>query len=183
MSAENVIDVSTANARSMTYGRLAQAFKYPEKGQPSLLSALEYTEAFDPAASELACSLREYSYASDTHSTALNEELLRFYHYFGLNRSSEALMPDHISVELEFMQFLAVLEVNAAGRGDSVVSIQKAQRDFILRHLKVLVDGISSAYRAESPAGRALVEMTSEVVDTVLQYLCEEVGLGGNAAA
>lgn len=183
MSEVGTIDVSTASARSEVYGRLAQAFKYPEPGQPALLSAVDYTEAFDPAASQLACSLREYNYAKDIHSTSLNEELLRFYHYFGLNRSPDALMPDHISVELEFMQFLSVLEENAAERGDSVVSIQKAQRDFMLRHLKLLVDGIVEDFRAPSPACAALVEMTAEVVDSALQYLCEEVGLGGDAAA
>ena len=183
MSEEEKLDVRTPEARSEVYGRLAQAFAYPEPGKQSLLSAVDYTEAFDPAASKTACSVREYNYNKEMHSTNLNEELLRFYHFFGLSRAPDALMPDHISIELEFMQFLCTLEANAAERGDDVLPIRKAQRDFIQRHVRRLVHGIAESFRADSEACLALVEMTVEVINADLHQLVEELGLGSDQAA
>lgn len=103
-----------------------------------MLPSAEYTEAFDPAASPVACSLREYYYNKDIHPTSLNEELLRFYHFFGLQRSEQALMPDHMAVQLEFMQFLNLHEASARRRGEEVISLQRAQRDFLQRHTAIL---------------------------------------------
>lgn len=183
MSDDGVLDLSTPEARSLTYGRLAQAFVYPEKGQESLIPAVEYTEAFDPAASAVGCSLREYAYRKDIHPTSLNEELLRFYHFFGVTRSGEAVMPDHISIELEFMQFLNDLEAGALSRGDDVISLKKAQRDFLHRHGAALARGIKKSLRSEYPSCRALVEMAVEVTATDLQRLENEVGLADNTAA
>lgn len=183
MSEAFTLDMNTAHSRSLIYGRLAQAFVYPEKGVESLLAAVDYTVAFDPACSDLASSLREYTYATDIHSTSLNEELIRFYHFFGLNRSPSALMPDHIAIELEFMQFLSVLEYRAAERGEDVTSIKKAQRDFLHRHLSILAHGLASEFKADVPDALALIEMTTEVIDVALMRLHEEVGLGGDVAA
>ena len=183
MSEDNVVDLSSAQACALTYGRLAQAFVYPEKGQEAVLSAVDYTEAFDPAASALACSLREYAYRKDIHPTSLNEELLRFYHFFGLTRSGEAVMPDHISIEFEFMQFLNQLEASADSRGEDVTPLKKAQRDFLHRHACVLARGIQKAMRVQKPPCLALVDMTVEVSAADLERLESEVGLAGDAAA
>lgn len=183
MSGDSVIDLSTPEARSLTYGRLAQAFVYPQKGQETLISAVEYTEAFDPAASAVGCSLREYAYRKDIHPTSLNEELLRFYHFFGVTRSGEAVMPDHISIELEFLQFLNDLEAGALARGEDVTPLKKAQRDFLHRHVAVLARGVLKVLRSEYPSCRTLVEMAVEVTATDLQRLENEVGLAGDAAA
>jgi len=183
MSGDSVIDLSTPEARSLTYGRLAQAFVYPQKGQETLISAVEYTEAFDPAASAVGCSLREYAYRKDIHPTSLNEELLRFYHFFGVTRSGDAVMPDHISIELEFLQFLNDLEAGALSRGEDVIPLKKAQRDFLHRHVAVLARGVLKALRSEYASCRTLVEMAVEVTATDLQRLEDEVGLAGDAAA
>lgn len=183
MNVEAPVDMGSANARSLAFGRLAQAFAYPENGKESLLAAVDYTTAFDPAASPEACSLREYSYAKDIHATSLNEELLRFYHFFGLTRSVQAVMPDHISVELEFMQVLAMLEAAALVRGEEVTSLMKAQRDFLSRHLRILANGIQSSFRAEAPGCKILVDITVEVVGAELRRLNDEIGLAGDAAA
>lgn len=174
----DVLNIGDAQGRSLTYGRLAQAFVYPQPGCESLLDASDYTEAFDPAASQEASSLREYTYAKEVHPTSLNEELLRFYHFFGLGRSQQALMPDHLAVELEFMQFLSALEVKALERGEDIASLERAQRDFMFRHLRVLVDGIANAQKDIAPPPcRALVEMVKEVVNTDLVRLNNAAGL------
>jgi len=156
--------MATATARSETYGRLAEAFRYPGKGSNGILTGAEYTEAFDRTANESACSLRGYSYAPEIHSTALYEELLRFYQFFGLSRAPDAEMPDHLSVELQFMQFLAAMEANAIERGESLESLHRAQQDFLARHLSILANGVRSNLKLASPACKMLVDFCWDVV-------------------
>ncbi len=62
------------------------------------------------------------------------EELVRFYNYFGL-RITPGLMPDHVTVELEFMHYLAHREAEARQDGGDTDSYLRAQRDFLERHL------------------------------------------------
>jgi DMSO reductase family type II enzyme chaperone len=62
------------------------------------------------------------------------EELVRFYNYFGL-RITPGLMPDHVTVELEFMHYLAHQEAQARQSGGDTESYLRAQRDFLERHL------------------------------------------------
>lgn len=59
---------------------------------------------------------------------------MRFYNYFGL-RITPGLMPDHVTVELEFMHYLAHREAEARQGGGDTDSYLRAQRDFLERHL------------------------------------------------
>ncbi len=71
------------------------------------------------------------------------EELVRFFDFFGYALSEKfAWAPDHLSVELEFMQFLAVSEaegLDMLANGETpetdVASFQFGQFDFLERHL------------------------------------------------
>jgi len=75
--------------------------------------------------------------------TGVREELVRFFEFFGYTLSEKfAWAPDHLSVELEFMQFLAVSEAEALDQlanGETptidVSSFQLGQFDFLERHL------------------------------------------------
>jgi len=78
------------------------------------------------------CPLYSGHYASDRLHTM--EELVRFYNYFGL-RITPGLMPDHVTVELEFMHYLAHQEAQARETGGDKESYVRAQRDFVERHL------------------------------------------------
>lgn len=78
------------------------------------------------------CPLYSGHYASDRLHTM--EELVRFYNYFGL-RITPGLMPDHVTVELEFMHYLAHQEAQARQSGGDRESYLRAQRDFLERHL------------------------------------------------
>lgn len=78
------------------------------------------------------CPLYSGHYASDRLHTM--EELVRFYNYFGL-RITPGLMPDHVTVELEFMHYLAHQETQARQTGGDRESYLRAQRDFLERHL------------------------------------------------
>jgi DMSO reductase family type II enzyme chaperone len=62
------------------------------------------------------------------------EELIRFYNFFGLGLN-QGQLPDHITVELEFMHYLTYKEAEAGQNGGDQESFQRAQRDFLDRHL------------------------------------------------
>lgn len=73
----------------------------------------------------------------------VREELVRFYDFFGYTLSEKfAWAPDHLSLELEFMQFLAISEaegLDQLANGETpetdVASFQFGQFDFLQRHL------------------------------------------------
>lgn len=90
-----------------------------------------YASAFEAGLPKV--SLREANYIRDGEKI-LFEDLFRFYDHFGLDTSSGRLRewPDHIAVELEFMQYLTWLEADA---GDGKAALRRAQRDFLTRHL------------------------------------------------
>lgn len=169
--------MSDAKSRSETYARLAQVFRYPEEGVVGVLTGAEYIDAFDRAVSKQACSLRGHTYMSDVHPTAVYEELLRFYQFFGLARAADALLPDHLVVELEFMQFLCGLEHQATARGESIQALMRAQRDFLQRHLSVIARGMRANLHSDSSACQAVVELCNEIIDSDLQRLQEAVGV------
>ncbi len=75
--------------------------------------------------------------------SGVREELVRFYDFFGYSLSEKfAWAPDHLSLELEFMQFLAVSEaeyLDQLAHGEEtegdLSSFQLGQFDFLERHL------------------------------------------------
>ena len=154
--------------RSAMYQVLAAAFTYEHASfSPFSVSGFSYTDAFDPSVSRQACSLRERAYTEEDQS-ALFEELMRFYSFFGLKRADHAEMPDHLSVELEFMHYLTYLEHQAAGQPAELVSIRRAQQDFLSRHVLRLVQGISDTLLSEDPGCLDLVEATLNFIRTEL---------------
>ena len=64
------------------------------------------------------------------------EEILRFYEFFDLKLAGERReMPDHLTVELEFMGAMAHMERVAGKQGAPEDAFCLAQRDFLARHL------------------------------------------------
>ena len=61
------------------------------------------------------------------------ETLVRFYNFFGL-AIVEGMMPDHASVELEFMYYLTASEAGASSKSEAA-SLMRAQHDFLRGHL------------------------------------------------
>ena len=62
------------------------------------------------------------------------EEVMRFFRFFGLKvDGSTHELPDHITVELEFMKVLAHMAGLASARGMDSLSFLRAQRDFLAR--------------------------------------------------
>lgn len=72
----------------------------------------------------------------------VREDIVRFYDYFGYGLAEKfAWAPDHLSVELEFMHFLAYKESECDV--DHSVSFQLAQLDFAERHLVIWVSELA----------------------------------------
>jgi DMSO reductase family type II enzyme chaperone len=79
---------------------------------------------------------------------AAKEEVARFYEHFGYELGEDyAWRPDHVSVLLEFMHFLAWHEVQRASTGEAedhglAAGLRIAQRDFLRRHLAGWLPGV-----------------------------------------
>lgn len=157
---------------SAIYAGYARAFRYPEDNDGPL-SRSEYMAAFDQGASSSALSVRESTYA-DLDASALFEELVRYYEHFGLRRKEDAELPDHISIELEFMHFLCELEHHALLGGQEVTAVHSAQRDFIDRHVKRLLNGLLQGMAARRGTAVELVNSCAEFVEMHRQALATD---------
>jgi len=92
----------------------------------------EYIRIFDVGAARPPCPLYGGEWLGARKASL--EETLRFYRFFGLKVDENAReLPDHITVELEFLQVMAYMEGVARARGGDTASLQRAQRDFIER--------------------------------------------------
>ncbi len=79
----------------------------------------------------------------------VREDIVRFYEFFGYQLAEKfAWAPDHLSLELEFMYFLAFQE--ASGQGDTL-SYQLGQHDFAERHLQNWVSELADRVRKQQP--------------------------------
>lgn len=160
-----------AAGRSGLYAALARSFTYEGAiDGPLRINGYAFNEAFDPSVNEAACSLREGTYAGGDQS-ALFEELMRFYNFFGLGRNEQGEMPDHICVELEFMHFLNYQESQVGDDVTALESLHRAQRDFVERHLMRLVRGIRTRLQSDNPACIELVSMVETFVNSDLARL------------
>jgi len=130
----------------------------------------EYIRLFEVGArGSAACPLFSGQYGRDRLHAM--EELVRFYNFFGL-RSSPGIMPDHVTVELEFMHFLAFKEAEARDGGD-VDSYLRAQRDFLQRQLANWWPLLAAAVKRQRPLPfhRSLVAMAGRFFDAERTYL------------
>lgn len=94
------------------------------------------------------CSLFAGHHESDR--LRVMEELIRFYSFFDL-RLAPGRMPDHITVELEFMQFLTFREAEAIEQGNDRESCLRAQRDFLERQLGRFLARLADKVRGQKP--------------------------------
>lgn len=157
----------SALERSTIYRNFANAFRFP--GITSQ-GAQEHMEAFDPAVYKHASSLYESSYTTKGQEL-IYEELMRFYHFFELDRAEGAELPDHITVELEFMHFLTNLEYKASERGDDVNPIRRAQKDFVDHHIAGLVASVVEKYQGGAASVKELLLAISEFMAEETQQL------------
>lgn len=108
------------------------------------------------------------------------EELVRFYEYFGLTLGSRPKeLPDHLSVELEFMGFLTFKEAQALDARRDPSPYRRAQRDFLARHpmqwLPLMREGAESSEIL--PLFEELIVLADELVSSHAQALAHQ-GIG-----
>ena len=98
------------------------------------LRAIEraYSSLFEVGSDGPPIALREELAAGRPAGT--KEEIVRFYAYFGYELAEDRRWaPDHLSIELEFLHFLAFKE-SRAGDGEEALSYRLGQIDFLERH-------------------------------------------------
>lgn len=163
--------INSAAERSAVYRALSLAFTYDGcQAEPVAISGVDFNEAFDPSVSADASSLREGSYTEEDQSS-LFEELMRFYAFFGLARGEGAEMPDHLSVELEFMHFLTHLESSTVMEPEALASLHRGQRDFLTRHVCRVLRGVESGLKSTNPRCVELVQTGRDFVDAEVALL------------
>jgi putative dimethyl sulfoxide reductase chaperone len=93
----------------------------------------EYMRLFDVGTVRPPCPLYDGEWGGARKHAM--EEVLRFYRFFGLKLDDGTHeLPDHATIELEFMKVLAYLEGLADQRGADPVPFLRAERDFLQRH-------------------------------------------------
>jgi len=151
--------------RSAVYGGFAAAFRSATGGVDVLDETLvppppenadrAFMAAFDPAVSKNAVSLHASAH-TDRDQTDLYQELIRWYDHFGLKRRDGGELPDHLSVMLEFLQFLTSQEHANAKDAGAVASLHKAQADFVERQALALVQAVIARLKTQDPRYHAL---------------------------
>jgi len=94
----------------------------------------EYIRLFDVGAAGPPCPLYGGVYIGDRMKVM--EDATRFYNFFSLRVSPDLReLPDHITTELEFLHYLTFREAEQRQHGSDPLSLLRAQRDFLARHL------------------------------------------------
>jgi DMSO reductase family type II enzyme chaperone len=138
---------------------------------------LEHTRLFQLASSRRGCSLHSGFYCGSRMKTM--EELLRFYNHFGLSLvEGQSELPDHITTQLEFLQFLGYCEAELVTSGQRAEDLRRARRDFIARYparwLPQLQDRL--AEKKAMNFYRRLVTFLIRVLEQDYQVLAQELG-------
>ncbi len=108
------------------------------------------------------------------------EELVRFYNFFGL-KLAPGLMPDHASVELEFMHYLTGREAEEAGAAEpDRDSYLYAQRDFVTRQLLNWWPAVAAGLKGEQalPFYRSLASLITQFLDLERKHLERAIATG-----
>ena len=166
--------LASAMGRSAIYALLSRCFRHPAAVEDHPLRVAAFEAAFEPAISEQACSLRAGAYWAHEQS-ALFEELVRFYEHFGLARAQHAELPDHLSVQFQFMHYLAHLEDKARADLVAIAALTRAQHDFLTRQLRRLLHAVRGALKSEDASCRELVALAVACVDAEIDRTARAV--------
>lgn len=135
----------------------------------------EYIRLFDVGhkGGKPPCPLYGGEYSSRSRLDVM-EELVRFYGYFDLGLSErDRELPDHLTVELEFLHYLAFREGRALEAAGDPSSYRRAQADFIERHPGAWIPILRQRLDKQSPMQffDGLVALISEVLRADVAYL------------
>ncbi len=92
----------------------------------------EFMRLFEVGSPNPPCPLYESWYLGG--QKGIFKELVSFYNFFKLSVSEARDLPDHLTLELDFMHFLTFKEVEGIHAGVEPGSFTRASRDFLKRH-------------------------------------------------
>jgi putative dimethyl sulfoxide reductase chaperone len=175
-------DLVRGGAYSRSLQALVASLPYPLAVAHDALAApggyvdlqAEYIRLFDVGPKgRPPCTLYEGEYRSGARMQVM-EELVRFYDHFGLSLSTEQReLPDHLTVEFEFLHYLTFKETAALERGLAADAYRRAQIDFLARHPSRWLPrmGAKTVEERAAPPFAALVSATIAFVRADLAYL------------
>ena len=133
----------------------------------------EYMRLFDVGAVRPPCPLYGGEWGVGTRKRSM-EEAVRFYRFFGMKvDQSTHELPDHVTVELEFLQVMAFTEGMTRARGVDPSPLLRAQCDFIDRHPGRWWPMLQRKLPSESPSPfyATLVALTGAVLAADRAYM------------
>lgn len=101
-----------------------------------------------------------------------------WYRHFGLRANQEGEtneLPDHLVCQLEFLAWLAHLEAGAGDEPEMQQGYQRAQRDFLKRHLQAFLESLVTSFQQRAsgeghePLYRSLAALSLELTDCMLE--------------
>jgi DMSO reductase family type II enzyme chaperone len=99
---------------------------------------VEFIRLFEAGPGDPPCPLTEgFHLKKEAGRRTIFKDLILFYNHFGLSyaEGSSEDRADHIIYELEFMHYLAFLELTAIQKERDAAPLRRAQIDFLERHL------------------------------------------------
>jgi DMSO reductase family type II enzyme chaperone len=144
----------------------------PETGFADMEAA--YLSAFELDMPSSPCPLYEGSHVQGADRSAILLEVKSFYGHFGLAVAEDKREPeDHLTAELEFMQFLAAKQADAEQGGRDPAPYVRAQRDFVERHLANWLPSFAATaeQRVASPFYKALSRLAASFVSLDFQHV------------
>ncbi len=136
----------------------------------------EYIRTFDVSPGGPPCPLYEGLYYPDRRKVM--EDLMRFYEHFGLKPdTNKNELPDHISMELEFMHFLSFKEAQALVHNKDRGPFLRAERDFLERHLIKWIPEVIKKFEKANPPQyyRYLFNLLNAFLNSDLKYIREKI--------
>ena len=106
-------------------------------------------------------------------------DYVSWYKHFGIKvrqDEQENELPDHLVCQFEFLAWLAHLEAGAVDRPELKIGYQRAQRDFLQRHLIPMVELMVPALQREAAINGTMAffgELCSVALDASTQILHE----------
>lgn len=117
------------------------------------------------------CSLHEGDYRPPEDRPKLLMELKAFYRCFGLEIAGTCTgMEDHLSVELEFMHFLAFRQGDADLTGSAMQPFRDAERDFLRHHLADWVPALALRNSGQATGG----DFSGAILNLAAQFISAE---------
>lgn len=174
------------------YGRWEPVLGALEALRPEGVRPLqgEYLGLFTLGAED-ACFPHESSYIGreGLDTGRVTAEVQRAYTSAGLTLDTQGELPDHLSVELDFMSFLCGMEAPAWGRdpsGEAADWLDRENRflrDHLLRWLPIFADRVKgkapdSFYRRLADATYAFAAHDADLIDTLRDLAASEEGRG-----